>query len=143
MNRIRIGRMLLAGLVTLIVFMLIEFLWEGLLGRALFAGVAQRIAESTAYAEWTTRGLVITIVVGLANCIMMMWLYAALRPMFGVGTRNALITGGFVFAFVTAFAINNVNRGLLPALIAAVEQMNLLIELPLALIVGAYVYERG
>jgi hypothetical protein len=63
--------------------------------------------------------------------------------MFGVGPRTALIAGAFVFAFVFAFELNHVNLGFIPYRLALVDAIDLVIELPLSLIVGAQVYESG
>jgi len=141
MNRIRIGRMLLAGLVTLLVFILLEFVWEGLIGEALFSDFVKAYRETSVSLHWNWKNVVINIGVALVNCVLMIWLYAALRPMFGVGPRNALITSGFVFGFVLSFSINFVNLGVYSKYIAFGEQVNLFVELPLSLIAGAFVYE--
>jgi hypothetical protein len=143
MNRIRTQRVLIAGLATLLVFILIEFLLEGVLIGAILPGKLYEIYASTGAGRWNWSNQVINIGVALFNCLMMIWLYAALRPMFGVGPRSALITCGFVFAFFLAIEINNVNMGNIPLRVAVVDLSTLLIELPIALIAGAHVYEAG
>lgn len=143
MNRIRLGRLLIAGLITLLVFIAIEVLWEGVIGSALFSRIAEVYSRYYTVQGWTLPNHALNIGIALVNTIMMMWLYVALRPMFGVGTRTALITSGFVFAFVLAFAINNVNLGVLPRSVAAVDMVNLVIEMPLSIIVGTRFYESG
>ena len=74
---------------------------------------------------------------------MVMWLYAALRPMFGVGPKTALITGAFVLTFISAYAINESNLGIYPLQVTLVQLFYWVIELPLAVIAGAYFYEAG
>ena len=81
--------------------------------------------------------------IALLNTTMMIWLYAALRPMFGVGVKTALITSLFVFVFVTAYIVNMANIFYYPWHIAFLEAFYLLAELPLSLIAGAYIYEGG
>jgi hypothetical protein len=61
--------------------------------------------------------------------------------MFGVGSKTALITSLYWLVFVTAFSINMANLGFYPWRIALVESFYLIIELPLAMLAGAYVYE--
>jgi len=63
--------------------------------------------------------------------------------MFGVGSRTALATSAFAFFFVVAFAINGVNLGNYPLRIALIALGYQLVELPLAILVGARVYEGG
>lgn len=74
---------------------------------------------------------------------MLMWLYAALRPMFGVGIRTALISSAFALVFITSYAVNQTNLGLFPWWISLTELVFQVIELPIALIAGAQYYEAG
>ncbi|NIS81350.1 MAG: hypothetical protein GTO14_14360 [Anaerolineales bacterium] len=143
MNRIRTGRMILAGLVTLLVFILVEIVWESLIGVTLFPRMFNVSREALGLKEWNLVSFSINIGVAALNSVMMIWLYAALRPMFGVGPRNALITSGFIFAFILAFSINNVNMGFIPMFIAGFDILSLVVELPIAIIAGAAFYEAG
>ena len=135
--------MILAGLVTLLVFILVEIIWEYLIGVTLFPRMLNVSREALGLEEWSPVSFAINIGVAALNSIMMIWLYAALRPMFGVGPRNALITSGFVFAFILAFSINNVNMGFLPIFVAGFDILSLVVELPIAIIAGAAFYEGG
>lgn len=143
MNRIRVTRLILSGLVTLAVFIVVELLWEPVLTWALWRRLAASWGLSATPLDLSLAGQLLNIGIALVNSIMMMWLYVALRPMFGVGPRTALIAGGFVFTFVTAFAVNYVNLGRLQWPYAVVETVNLVVELPIAIIVGARFYESG
>jgi hypothetical protein len=143
MNRIRISRLLLAGLATLLAFILIELLWEGLIGVVLFGDLLASLRASGGMPDWSLREQVLNLAIALFNCFMMIWLYASLRPMFGVGPRTALITSAFVFAFVFAFDLNYANQGFISYRLGLIYALDLLIELPLSMIVGAQVYESG
>jgi hypothetical protein len=74
---------------------------------------------------------------------MLMWMYAALRPMFGVGPKTALIASGFAFSFIFSISINFANLRFYPVQPALIELFYQLIELPIAILVGAYYYEGG
>lgn len=143
MNRIRVTRLLLSGLATLIAFILVELLWESFLVWAVWSKVAAAWGLSAAPIDWSAAQHVLNIAIALINSIMMIWLYAALRPMFGVGPRTALITSGFVFVFVSASIINSVNLGQQTFPYAVVEMISLVLELPIAIIIGARYYESG
>jgi hypothetical protein len=143
MNRIRITRLLLSGLVTLIVFILVELLWESFLVWAVWGRIAVAWGLSSAPLEWSAAQHALNIGIALVNSILMIWLYAALRPMFGVGPRTALITSGFVFAFVSAFTVNSINLGHQTFPYAIVVMVSLIVELPIAILVGARFYESG
>lgn len=143
MNRIRPVRLLLAGLATLIVFLIIEILWEGLIGATLLNDALSSIRTIAGTDDWSLRAQVLNLVIALFNCFMMIWLYASLRPMYGVGVRTALIATAFVFAFVFAFELNLTNIGLIPGGLTLIDTVDLIVELPISLIAGAQVYESG
>jgi hypothetical protein len=81
--------------------------------------------------------------VGLLNCTVMIWLYASLRPMYGVGTKTALITAAFGVVWIFSMFVNMANLGLLPLRLAVVEASFEAIEIPIAMMIGAVVYEGG
>ena len=137
MNRINVKRLLLSGLITLIVFIIIELFVERVIGQMLFSDVVDEWYMSFAFPSWGINNYVLNIFIALVNCTILMWLYAALRPMFGVGTKTALITSAFFLTFISSFAFNQVNLGILPLKIALIELFYQLVELPLALIAGA------
>ncbi|NIS83289.1 MAG: hypothetical protein GTO14_24525 [Anaerolineales bacterium] len=143
MNRIRMDRLYLAGLTTLLAFILIELLWEGLIGTVLLGDALASLRGPAEVPEWSIRNQAFNLAIALVNCFMMIWLYASLRPMFGVGPRTALIACAFVFVFVFVFELNYANLGFFPFRLALIDAVNLIIELPLALITGAQVYEHG
>jgi hypothetical protein len=143
MNKIKVNQLMLAGLVTLLVFIGVEFLVESLIFRPLSERILQEWHKELNLNAWKTINIVLNLVIALINCTLLTWLYAALRPMFGVGSRTALVASAFAFLFITAFAVNNVNLGTYPPRIALLELAYLIIELPLAILAGARVYEGG
>jgi hypothetical protein len=143
MNRIRPNRLFLAGLSTFLAFVVLELLWEGLIGTLILGDALEVWMSYPGVSKWTLQHQAVNLVIALGNCLMMIWLYASLRPMFGVGAPTALIASAFVFVFVLAFELNYANLGFFPFRLALLEAFSLIIELPLALIVGAQVYESG
>jgi hypothetical protein len=143
MNRIKVNRLILAGLVTLLTFIAVEFVVESLIYRPLFGRAIQEWHQTLNLPAWGIGNSVLNILIALVNCTLLTWLYAALRPMFGVGSRTALVTSAFAFFFVAAFAINGANLGNYPLPIALIELGYLLVELPVAILAGARIYEGG
>jgi hypothetical protein len=143
MNRIRLNRLLIAGLATFLAFIALELLWEGLIASLILGDVMEVLISYPNLSHWTWRNQVVNIAIALGNCFMLIWLYASLRPMFGVGPRTALIASSFMFVFIFAFGLNYTNLGLFPLRLTLLDALNLIIELPLALIAGAHVYESG
>jgi hypothetical protein len=143
MNRIRVKRVILSGLITFFVFIAIEYLLERIIGNYLFGGGIDSWMYSLDVPNWNLANNTINILIAIVNVIVVMWLYAALRPMFGVGTKTALITSGFMLVFVSSFTLNQVNLGLIPFQVAIVQLFYQYIELPIALVAGAQFYEGG
>ena len=143
MNEIKVKRLVISGVITLLVFIAVEFIVESVVGNVLFSGAYDAWYGKLIIPNWTTMNYVFNIFIALVNSTMMMWLYAALRPMFGIGIRTALITSAFVFTFIAFYVVNQANLGIFPIWIALIELFYLIIELPLALIVGAQFYEAG
>ncbi len=142
MNEIRVKRMLLAGLAMFVMWAAVEFLVELVLGPLLFGDLIQkRWLEATNISAWTGLNQVVNLFVGLLNCTLLIWLYASIRPMYGVGTKAALITSAFGIALGLSLAINAINLGLIPRQIGLLEVGFVAIEFPIAMLVGASVYE--
>jgi hypothetical protein len=142
MNKIRINRMLLAGLVTFIVWIATEILVEQVIGRILFGNlIEEQLLQTTSIADWGITNNLLNLLIALMNCTFLIWLYASLRPMYGVGTRTALITSAFGILFGFSLTVNGINLGLIPPQIGLTEVVYEMIEFPLAMIAGALVYE--
>jgi hypothetical protein len=134
--------MLLAGLVTFFVWIAVEILVEQVIGRMLFGDlIEQQVLQTTNILNWGVQNYVLNILIALLNCTLLIWLYASLRPMFGVGTRTALITSAFGIIFAFTMTINGINLGWFPPQVGLIEWVYELIEFPLAIIAGALVYE--
>lgn len=142
MNRIRLNRMLLAGIATFFAWIVVEIVVEQVIGRIMFGDfIEQQVLQTTNILDWGIPNYVLNILIALINCTLLIWLYASLRPMFGVGTRTALITSAFGIIFAFTMTINAINLGLVPARVGLVEWIFELIEFPLAMMAGALVYE--
>ena len=91
--------------------------------------------------EWSGLNTAVSTFIAILNCTILIWLYASLRPMYGVGTKTALITCAFGIVWMYSLFINLTNLGLFPPRLALLEAIFETIEFPLAMIVGAGVYE--
>jgi hypothetical protein len=141
MNRIRINRLLVAGLATLFVFIVVEILVEWMIGRMFYGEIFERWFHTTDVLGWKVQNHVLNLLIALLNCTLLIWIYASLRPMYGVGTRTVLISSLFVLVLNLSVTLNSINLGLLPAEIGLIELGNNGIEVPIAMTAGAWVYE--
>ena len=73
----------------------------------------------------------------------LLWLYAAIRPRFGAGPRTAIIAGVALWFFVFLLhAVGEAPQGLMPQRLYTLGTIVGLIEVPVAAVVGAYVYKE-
>ncbi len=75
--------------------------------------------------------------------MLLVWLYAAIRPRFGPGPKTALIAG--VIFWVLAYvwpAVGNGTMGILPGKLLTVATLWGLVEVILAALVGGAVYKE-
>ena len=79
--------------------------------------------------------------IALLTCTLLIWLYASLRPMYGVGTRTALITSAFGAILGFSLFISFINLGLFPIELGLLEAAFHSIEFTISMIAGAAVYE--
>ena len=147
MNEINVKRMLLAGLAMLVMWVavaiLVQILFEQLVAPIFFGQTAQEMRleivepkDRSALNYWLD-GLT-----ALVNCTLLIWLYASLRPMYGVGTRTALITSAFGIILGFTVSINLINQGLIPLKLGLIEAVCEAIGFPIAMLAGAAMYEN-
>ena len=142
MNQINIKRLLLAGVVVFVSWIVIEVALEHILATLVFGqSTSEMWMQEVEVNELSGLRVGINLLVGLLNCIVMIWIYASLRPMYGVGTKTALITAAFGVVWILSLFVNITNLGLLPARLALIEGTFEAIEVPLAMLIGALVYE--
>lgn len=141
LNEIKVKRLIYAGINTFLSFIFVEWIVERLIGRALIGDYLNAWHQTLPAPDWGAINILLNLFIALLNTTILMWLYAALRPMFGVGVKTALATSFFVLVFMAVFSINMINLGVFPWEIGLLESVYLIIELPLAMIVGARFYE--
>jgi hypothetical protein len=142
MNEIRVKRMILGGLATLVVWIAVAILVEQVVGRMIFGDRIQELwLEATHLGQWDAQNETLNIVIAVLNSTLLIWLYASLRPMYGVGAKTALITSAFGFAWAFSMIANGINLGLFPAQAGLVEAAYEAIEFPVSILAGAAVYE--
>jgi hypothetical protein len=142
MNEIKVKRMLLAGLAMLVMWIALEILLEHIIAQFLLGETtAEMWRQAIDVSHWTGLNALVSTFIAIVNCTILIWLYASLRPMYGVGTKTALITSAFFIAWVLSFFVNVTNLGLLPPRLALTEAAFEVLEFPIAMYVGAGVYE--
>ena len=142
MNEINVKRLLLGGAATFVVWIALEIFVEHIIGRILLGNYAAEMWQELGGApDWQGVNQVVSLGLAMINATVLIWLYASLRPMYGVGSKTALITCAFFLVWGWSLAVNVINLGLLSARVAFIEGIFESIEAPIAILAGAAVYE--
>ncbi len=94
MGKINMGRVILGGLVAGIVFNILGYVVDGLLLAPQWADGMKALGRS----DFSTNQIVGFNIIGFANGIFAVWLYAAIRPRYGAGPKTAIFAGLMLWA---------------------------------------------
>lgn len=133
-GKINYARVLIGGVVAGIVFVVTDMLGMRLMGYDMEAWMAQH--------GLTDPGIVPFIVMDILLGILVVWLYAAIRPRFGAGMRTALITAAWVWLFFAVIYFGWTSMGLF----AQADYFKMaawgVVQVVLAVSAGAWLYKE-
>lgn len=139
MNRQKI---VVAGLVAGLVLNALDFVTYSYIVGAKLASSMDAVNPSLSAAMSTSRAMVTSIVIDFLMGIVLVWLYAALRPRYGPGPRNALLSAFFVW-LVSAFAFSMFHTmGMMSLHLWLLMACIALVNLGLAALVGGRLYSE-
>ena len=139
MANINTGGVVVGGLVAGLVINVSEYILnEPVLG----AQIAEALTAHNLPLGGSAIALFLTY--GFALGLVLVWLYAAIRPRFGPGPKTAAVAGVAVWflAYVTSM-LNVGAMGLLPTQLIVIALIWGLVELVLAALVGAWLYSEA
>lgn len=140
MGRINVLRVLVAGLVAGLIIVVGEYILNGIILGAEFSAQREKFGLGAPTAGQLAVGAVITVVYG----IVLIWIYAAIRPRFGPGPRTAVIAGLTFWSIAyLLFLVSLWANGLVTVHFAAVSIIWGLFEAPVAALVGAWLYHEA
>ncbi len=139
MSRINLQRVLLGGLVAGLVLNVVDFLVYGvLLNQEFEAAMAALGAEMEGGAAMAT-----FIALDFLYGIVLVYLYAAIRPRFGPGPGTAARAGLILWVAVALLhAIGEAAMGLFPARLYIIGTAVALVLFPIAAMAGASLYKE-
>jgi hypothetical protein len=145
MARIDRQRVLLGGLAAGLIMNVSEFVLHALV----LAGDSQQLTD-----DWARRGVamnqdasalleLVAMTFGLG--LLAVWLYAAIRPRYGAGPRTALRAGlaAWAFSYLYAGVYAWAGIAVVPPVLSWLPVVWGLVEIPLATLVGAWVYQEA
>jgi hypothetical protein len=143
MKRVSLGRLLLAAVATFATYIVTEAVIENLV--YLISGVSEGELRSGRPGV-TLSGLrhqIVSLSIFLAVCVVIMSVYALIRPNLRSPGQTVTATIAVTLAFFFLLFGNFVNMGVLTVEMMLLSFAFNLIETPVAILAGAGVYERG
>jgi hypothetical protein len=137
MSKINLGRVILGGLLAGLLVNVGEFLLHEKVVKS------QELAAVTALGKAGTGQIWVWILYGFVYGIVLVWLYAAIRPRFGAGAATAARAG--VAAWFLSTLLSSVamaNLGFYTNDLLVITTIWALVESVVAAILGAWVYQE-
>ncbi len=142
MKKIHLARVLLAALAASLSFLFVETVLEGIVYLTTGLREADLIKNIVGHLPTGILYNAVTIVYLYLVCVLMMWVYAAVRPRFKTHITCALATSLVFWLFAFLFVVNYSNLGLYPLQLGLLSMGFNAIELPAALLLGSLVYKE-
>jgi hypothetical protein len=137
---INISRVILGGLVAGVVLNIGETIFNAVL----FAEANEAAIKALNLQPIGGRAVAWFVISGFMFSIVMIWLYAAIRPRLGAGPKTALCAGLTAWAFGYLFpGIGFLAMGLFPGNLMVYGLVWSLFEVSVAAVVGAYFYREA
>jgi hypothetical protein len=139
MGKINLGRVILGGLLAGLIISISEYV----LNTYVMAADTSELLQRLGLAEIGTNQIIGFIVLTFVLGIVMIWLYAAIRPRFGAGVKTAIIAAVVVWIFGLLSGLSDVIVGLIPAGTLVLPAVWGLVETIVAAVAGAWVYQEA
>jgi hypothetical protein len=140
MGKINLGRIILGGIVAGIVGNILGYLVDGLMLAPQWADAMKALGRG----EFTVNQIVAFNIIGLGYGILVVWLYAMIRPRYGAGPKTAVYAG--LLAWAIGALLPNVSlmgvAGLFPSNLTAMTTAAAIIETVVAALAGAAMYKE-
>jgi hypothetical protein len=139
MAQINAGRVVLGGLVAGLVINVGE--WAG--SMLFFESEMQRLLDALELPEMGGAALAIFLLLGFLGGIVLVWIYAGIRPRFGPGPKTAAMAGVMVWVFAYLWpVVGFAGMGVFDWGTSGIALVWGLVEIPLAAIAGAWLYQE-
>ncbi len=140
MGSINVARMLLGGLLAGLVFNIGEYV----LNEVILAAQWSAFMAESGMGEFGAGQIASFVILTFLFGIVLIWIYAAIRPRFGPGPKTAVIAGLTMWAFgwllIGAFLF---TAGMYPTGLTVTTIVWGLFEVPIAAVAGAWLYREG
>ena len=140
MGKINWGRVVVGGLLAGVVLNIVDFVFFGVMMKQDIAAAMQALGKQPGAMD---SAIPLWVALDFVSGIGLVWVYAAIRPRFGAGVKTAVIAGLAVWFFVGLLhAIGEAPMGMMPQRLMTIGTCVALVSIPVATVVGAYVYKE-
>jgi len=140
MGRLKVGKVLLGGLVAGVVANILDY---GINEYLMTAEAADMVQRLNLPADVGQSAMVTWIVVDFIWGLLLVFTYASIRPRFGAGVKTAIIAGVTVWIVAMFAQVADLVMGILGANLLILIGIWSLVEMTVASIVGAWVYQEA
>jgi len=139
MGKINVTRVILGGLVAGLIINISEYVLNIYVVAEESAAIMERMGLPPVGMHQIVWFLALTFLMG----ILIVFLYAGLRPRFGAGAKTAAIAGVAVWLVAMMGGVSDLIIGLVPANLLVLTGAWSLVETVVAAIVGAWLYQES
>ena len=133
------ARVILGGLLAGVVINFVEYITNGVVLNNAWAQVMQSLGKP----PLTVSSILLFNVWGFLMGIASVWLYAAIRPRYGIGPATAIRAGVAAWVMsVFLVTVTNYAIGFVPVRLLVITSLVELVEIPVATVVGAWLYKE-
>jgi len=139
MGKINVARVILGGLVAGLIINISEYVLNIYVVAEESAAIMERLGLAQPGMHQIVWFLALTFLLG----ILIVFLYAGMRPRFGAGAKTAVIAGVAVWLVAMMGVAADVILGLVPANLIVLTGAWSLVETVVAAVVGAWLYQES
>lgn len=140
MGKINTGRVILGGLLAGVVLNIVDSITYGVVLAGDFEAAMRDLGRGPITGSQITWFVILDFLYG----ILLVYLYAAIRPRFGPGPRTAVIAGVLVWVGASLLhGLGQMPMGLFPTRLIVIGLVIALVAFPLAAVAGAWAYKEG
>ncbi len=139
MGKINVARVILGGLLAGLVMNVSEYV----LNTYVVADESAALMERFGLAQIGTNQIAVFVAMTFVLGIVMVFVYAGIRPRFGAGTKTAIIAGVTIWIVAMFGSVADVVLGILPVNLLVLTGIWALVEMAVAAIAGAWLYQES
>lgn len=143
MGKINIPKLLVGGLMAGVVLSVIDVAMYGALLKAPMAVAWKAVGRPTMTDTQRDLEVPLSILLDFVVGVFLVWVYAAILPRFGAGLGTALKAGLASWFLASVLSAAFSVQGIMPLGVMTITTLVLLLEYPIAVVIGAKFYSES